>query len=78
MAKENIFKKFLWERDGNGNYVVTSVLSGKSIIAIPRLDKKNMYCIKGSNETETNFYGQIIPKRYNKFEVMEYLSKMFG
>ena len=76
MAKKNAFENFTWERDGNGNYVVTSVLTGKSVIAIPRLDKKNMFCIKGSNETQVNFYGQIIPKRYNTFEVMEYLSRM--
>lgn len=74
MAKKNIFKEYSWERDGNGNYVVTCFLNGKSLIAIPRLDKKNMYCIKGSEETEQNFYGQTIPKRYNKFEVMEYLT----
>ena len=76
MAKRNIFKEYTWERDGNGNYVVTHIISGKSIIAIPRLDKKSMYCIKGSEETEKNFYGQIIPKRYNKFEVMEYLEAL--
>lgn len=76
MAKTNIFKEYSWERDGNGNYVVTHIASGKSIIAIPRLEKKNMYCIKGSNETERNFYGQTIPKQYNKFEVMEYLTRI--
>lgn len=75
MARNNIFKEYSWERDGNGNYVVTSLSTGKSLVAIPRLDKKNMYCIHGSEETEKNFYGQIIPKRYNKFEVMEYLSR---
>lgn len=73
MVKTNIFKEYSWERDGNGNYVVTHISSGKSLIAIPRLDKKNTYCIKGSNETEQNFYGQTVPKRYNKFEVMDYL-----
>ena len=75
MAKTNIFKEYSWERDCNGNYVVTHIASGKSLIAIPRLDKRNMYCIKGSNETEQNFYGQTIPKRYNKFEVMDYLTR---
>ena len=74
MEKRNVFKEFAWERDGDGNYVVTHLETGKSLVAIPRLDKKNMYCIKGSKETEENFYGQTIPKRYNKFEVMEYLT----
>lgn len=40
MAKTNIFKEYSWERDGNGNYIVTHIASGKSLIAIPRLDKK--------------------------------------
>lgn len=71
--KKNIFKEFTWEKDGNGNYVVTHLATGKSLIAIPRLDKKNMFCIRGSTETQQNFYNQTIPKRYNKFEVMEYL-----
>lgn len=73
--KRNIFKEFSWKRDGNGNYVVTCLETGKTLIAIPRLGKKELYCIQGSVETEINFYGQTIPKRYNKFEVMEYLSK---
>ena len=76
MAKKNIFRDFIWEKDGNGNYIVTSVYTGKSIIAIPRLDKKNMYCIENSTETELNFFGQEIPKRYNKFEVMAYLQNL--
>ena len=76
MEERNVFKEFSWERDGNGNNVVTHLSSGKSIIAIPRLDKKNMYCIKGSRETERNFYNQEIPKRYNKFEVMKYLEAL--
>lgn len=71
--KKNIFKEFSWERDGNGNYVVTHLATEKSLIAIPRIDKKGLFCIKGSPEKEKNFYGQDIPKRYNKFEVMEYL-----
>ncbi len=73
--KKSIFKDYLWEKDGNGNYVVTSLLTGKSLIAIPRLDRKNYYCIKGSTETEENFYGQTVPKRYSTFQVMEYLSR---
>ena len=75
MAISNVFKDFSWERDLNGNYVVTHITSGKSLIAIPRLDKKGMYCIKGSDETELNFYGQTVPKRYNKFEIMDFLTK---
>ena len=68
----NWFRDFRWERDGNGNYVVTDNQTGKSLIAIPRLDC-NKYCIKESNETELNYYNQVIPKRYNKFEVMQFL-----
>lgn len=75
MSKRNIFKEYLWEKDGNGNYVVTSLATGKSLVAIPRIDDRSKYCIKGSGETQKNFYGQDIPKRYNKFEVMDYLAR---
>ena len=71
--RKNIFRDFLWERDGNGNYTVTCLCSGKTLTAIPRLDRKGYYCIAGSQETEQNAYGQTFPKRYNKFEVMAYL-----
>lgn len=72
---KNIFKEYAWERDGNGNYVVTSLLTGKSVIAIHRLEDRNKFCIRGSEETVKNHFGQTIPKRYNKFEVMEYLAR---
>ena len=74
--KENVFKDFTWEKDGNGEYIVTYLKNGKTLIAVPRLGKKNMFCIRESQETEQNVYGQEIPKRYNKFEVMEYLKNM--
>lgn len=74
--KNNPFKNYVWEKDGNGNYLVTSLYTGKSIVVIPRLDHKNLYCIQGSTETQTNYFGQEIPKRYNRFEIMEYLDKL--
>ena len=73
--KKNPFKEFWWEQDGNGNYHVTDTVTGETVIAIPRLGKKELYCIHESEETEVNYYGQINPKRYNKFDVMKYCRK---
>lgn len=75
--KKNIFNDFVWNKDGNGNYMVTYLKTGKSIIVIPRLDS-NKYCIKNSDETEKNFYNQDIPKRYTKFEIMDILKSLIG
>ena len=76
---KNIFKDFVWEKcDGGAYYRVTYIRTGKSLIAIPRLGKNQVYCIDGSTETEKNCYGQDLPKRYNKFEIMEYLKNMEG
>lgn len=75
--KKNIFKDFVWERNGNGDYLVTYLYTGISIIVIPRLDS-NKYCIKNSDETEKNFYNQDIPKRYTKFEIMDILKGLTG
>lgn len=72
--KKNILKDYVWDRRCDGTYEVTYLLTGKFLIAIPKQDRK--YCIEGSQETEINAYGQEIPKRYNKFEVMEYLANM--
>jgi hypothetical protein len=75
--KKNILKDYVWERRCDGTYEVYSLLTGKFLIAIPKKkDGKNVYCIEGSQETEENAYGQEMPKKYNKFEVMEYLAKM--
>lgn len=74
--KNNIFKNFRWEKDGNGEYIVTSLRTGKTITAIQRIDNRSLYCIHESNETQKNYYGQTIPKRYNKFEVMAFLENM--
>lgn len=72
--KRNIFKDFVWDKDGNGDYEVTCLVNGNRCIAIPNIDRKH-YCIHGSKETRVNAYGQVLPKLYTKFEVMEYLMK---
>ena len=73
MAKKNAFAGYIWEKRIDGTYEVYSQWNGKSIVVIKY--NENIYRIIGSKETEINTYGQEIPKRYNKFEVMEYLSK---
>lgn len=78
MKKDNIFKDFVWEKDGNGNYQVTYLRTGASIIVIPRLEKRERYCIQKSDKTERNIYGQDIPKRYTKFEIMDILKDLTG
>ena len=75
--KHNIFSDFTWERDGNGDYAVTYLRTGLTIIAKPRLGN-NKYCIAKSEERETNYYGQSVPKMYTKFEVMDILRNLRG
>lgn len=71
--KVNPFHEFLWEKDGNGWYTVTDKLTGEAVTAIPRLGKPyGRYCIRESEERETNYYGQSVPKIYNRFEVMAF------
>lgn len=71
--KKNSFQEFLWERDGNGYYRVTDKLTGETVTAIPRLGGRTQrYCIRESVEIETNYYGQTVPKSYDKFGVMEF------
>lgn len=77
MGKKNVFKDFIWDKDGNGNYVVTCLLNGFSILVIPRLGNRN-YCISKSKDMVKNFYGQDVPKQYNKFEIMNILMNMNG
>ena len=72
MRKTNPFDSFLWERDGNGNYLVTEIHTGISVLAIPCSGKERRYRIRESEEWEVNCYGQSIPKRYTRFEVMEF------
>lgn len=71
--KKNPFKDFLWERDGNGYYRVTHVETGKTVTAIPVVGGRcRYYRIKESEETEPNYYGQTVPKVYDKFGVMRF------
>ena len=68
-----MFQEYLWERDGNGYYRVTNKLTGETVTAIPCLGgRTRRYCIRESVETETNYYGQTVPKRYDKFGVMAF------
>ena len=73
MNRENPFQQFSWERDGNGYYVVTDRATGQSVTAIPCLGGRGRrYRIRESEETEVNYYGQRVPKVYDKFGVMAF------
>ncbi len=76
MARKSPFHDFIWEKDGNGNYVVTDKVTGFSVKAIPLLGKPQRYRIKESNKFILNFYGQKVPKPYTSFEVMEFCREL--
>lgn len=69
----NPFQRFSWERDGNGYYCVTDRQTGETVTAIPVIGGRGRkYRIRESEETEINYYGQTVPKIYDKFGVMAF------
>lgn len=67
-------KRYDWERDGNGNYVVTDTETGLSCLAIKRLGKPERYCIHGHTGTEMDVAGNPRPRRFSKFELLVILA----
>lgn len=64
-----LFKRFLWQKEQDG-YTVTDITTGKELRVRYSFGK---YYIDGI--TTTDYYGQVVPKAMNKFEVMEYMKE---
>lgn len=66
-------KDFLWQKESNWDgYTVTDRTNGKELFVTNEGNGK--YSIEGI--MTTNPYGQEIPKKFNKFEIMDYLYDM--
>lgn len=67
-------KRFLWQSNGDGTYLVTDRMTGKEHGVSKTIGGK--FYIDGCTKTMTNYYGQETPYFFkNKFEVMEYLKE---
>lgn len=67
-------KRFLWQSNGDGSYLVTDKMTGKEYGVTKTVSGK--FHIDGCTLTMTNIYGQTIPYYFNnKFDVMKYLKE---
>lgn len=62
-------KDFVWERNIDGEYDVTCKTTSVTIHAIKTLDGK--YRVPLWREMELNYYGQAVPKKYSRFDIMK-------
>jgi hypothetical protein len=78
MKKHNRFNDFVWDVDGNGNYTVTHLRSGRSAFVRSHISVDRPFSIPSSGETEFDFWGNVIPRRFSKIDVMDYLENGFS